>query len=32
MNIVKANAIELACDSFGDPAHETILLIAGLGT
>lgn len=32
MNIVKANGIELAYESFGDEADETILLIAGLGT
>ena len=32
MNIVKANGIELAYESFGDEADEAILLIAGLGT
>ncbi len=28
---VKANGIEIEYESFGDPAHETILLIMGLG-
>lgn len=32
MNIVQANGIELAYDSFGDETNEAILLIAGLGT
>jgi hypothetical protein len=32
MNILKANGIELAYDSFGDGAGEAILLISGLGT
>jgi pimeloyl-ACP methyl ester carboxylesterase len=32
INIVKANGIELAYDSFGDETDEAILLIAGLGT
>jgi pimeloyl-ACP methyl ester carboxylesterase len=32
MAIAKANGIDLAYDSFGDEANETILLIAGLGT
>ncbi|MGO4337355.1 alpha/beta fold hydrolase [Labrys sp. KB_33_2] len=32
MNSVKANAIDLAYDSFGDEAGEAMLLIAGLGT
>jgi len=32
VNIAKANGIELAWDSFGDPADVPILLIAGLGT
>ncbi|MEA4838688.1 MAG: alpha/beta hydrolase [Rhodospirillaceae bacterium] len=32
MNIVPANGIELAYDSFGDETYEAILLIAGLGT
>ena len=32
MNIVKANGIELAYESFGDEDDEAILLIAGLGT
>lgn len=31
MNRVKANGVELAYDSFGDGAAETILLISGLG-
>jgi len=30
--IAKANGIDLAYDSFGDEAHEAVLLIAGLGT
>lgn len=32
MTIVRANGIELACESFGDEAGEAVLLIAGLGT
>lgn len=32
MNIVKANGIDMAFDSFGREADEAILLIAGLGT
>jgi pimeloyl-ACP methyl ester carboxylesterase len=32
MNILKANGIDLAYDSFGDETAEAILLIAGLGT
>lgn len=32
MAIVRTNAIDLAYDSFGNEADETILLIAGLGT
>lgn len=32
MNIVKANGIELAYESFGDETDEAILMIAGLGT
>jgi pimeloyl-ACP methyl ester carboxylesterase len=32
MNIVKANGVELAFDSFGKESDEAILLIAGLGT
>jgi len=32
MNIVKANGIELAFDSFGCEVDQTILLLAGLGT
>lgn len=32
MNILKANGVELAFDSFGDATAEPILLIAGLGT
>jgi pimeloyl-ACP methyl ester carboxylesterase len=32
MNSVHANGIELAFESFGDQADESILLIAGLGT
>jgi pimeloyl-ACP methyl ester carboxylesterase len=32
MNSVHANGIELAFESFGDEADESILLIAGLGT
>jgi hypothetical protein len=31
MNILKANGVELAFDSFGDETAEPILLIAGLG-
>ncbi len=31
MNIVTANGIELAWDSFGNEAHAAILLISGLG-
>jgi pimeloyl-ACP methyl ester carboxylesterase len=31
-NIVQANGIELAFDSFGDKTNQAILLIAGLGT
>jgi pimeloyl-ACP methyl ester carboxylesterase len=32
MNILKANEVDLAYDSFGDETAEAILLIAGLGT
>lgn len=32
MKRVGANGIELACDEFGSPLDEAILLIAGLGT
>lgn len=32
MTVAKANAIDLAYDSFGNEADEAILLIAGLGT
>ena len=32
MNILKANHVYLAYESFGDESAETILLIAGLGT
>ncbi|MFC7677766.1 alpha/beta fold hydrolase [Paenibacillus sp. GCM10028914] len=32
MNILKVNGIDLAYDSYGNEADETILLIAGLGT
>ena len=32
MDIVKANGIDLACESFGKTNDATILLIAGLGT
>ena len=32
MNIVNANGIELAFESFGSESDERILLIAGLGT
>jgi pimeloyl-ACP methyl ester carboxylesterase len=32
MTIVKANDVELTCDSFGEEADEPLLLIAGLGT
>jgi pimeloyl-ACP methyl ester carboxylesterase len=32
MNRVKSNGVELACEAFGDPSDEAILLIAGLGT
>ncbi len=32
MKHVSANGIELACDEFGAPSDEAILLIAGLGT
>ena len=32
MNILKANGVELAFDSFGDESAEPILLIDGLGT
>lgn len=32
MKAVQANGVELAYDSFGDEANDTILLIAGLGT
>lgn len=32
MNRLNVNGIDLAYDSYGDEKHETILLIAGLGT
>lgn len=32
MQRVSANGIELACDEFGAPSNEAILLFAGLGT
>ncbi len=32
MQRVKANNVELACETFGKPSGEAILLIAGLGT
>ncbi len=32
MNIATANGVELAWESFGDPAAEPILLISGLGS
>jgi len=32
MNILKANAVDLAYESFGDGNADTILLLAGLGT
>jgi pimeloyl-ACP methyl ester carboxylesterase len=32
MDILKANVVELAFDSFGDETAEPIILIAGLGT
>ena len=32
MNILEANGIELAFDSFGDETGEAILLISSLGT
>lgn len=31
MTLVAANGIDLAWDSFGDPADDTVLLISGLG-
>jgi pimeloyl-ACP methyl ester carboxylesterase len=32
MNILKANGVDLAYDSFGNETDEAIVLIAGLGT
>lgn len=32
MNVVTANGVKLAYDSFGNPDHPAMLLIAGLGT
>ncbi|WP_421739913.1 alpha/beta fold hydrolase [Caulobacter sp.] len=32
MKRLETNGVELACDAFGAPSDETILLIAGLGT
>lgn len=32
MQSVSANGIELACDEFGAPSNQAILLLAGLGT
>jgi len=32
MNRVETNGVELACEAFGAPSDQTILLVAGLGT
>ena len=32
MQSVSANGIEPACDEFGAPSNQAILLVAGLGT
>ena len=32
MNLLKANGIDLAYDSFGNPSDDVVLLISGLGT
>ena len=32
MNRVETNGVELACEAFGAPSDQAILLVAGLGT